>query len=84
MASAAEIMGMALPGSSSNPAATKEKFDECDSVGEYMLNLLKNDIKPRDIMTRASFENAMVRPSSPSFPLTSSTERPCFTHRSSP
>ncbi|ORY74797.1 dihydroxy-acid/6-phosphogluconate dehydratase [Leucosporidium creatinivorum] len=60
MASAAEIMGMALPGSSTNPAATKEKFDECDSVGAYMLNLLKNDIKPRDIMTRASFENAMV------------------------
>ena len=60
MASAAEAMGMALPGSSSNPAATKEKYDECDSVGAYMYNMLKHDIKPRDIMTRAAFENAMV------------------------
>lgn len=61
MASNAEIMGMALPGSSTNPAATPEKYAECDSVGDYMMTLLKEDIKPRDIMTRASFENALVR-----------------------
>lgn len=60
MASAAEAMGMTLPGSSSTPASYKEKFDECDSVGKYMYNMLKHDIKPRDIMTRAAFENAMV------------------------
>lgn len=77
MASAAEIMGMALPGSSTNPAATKEKFDECDSVGEYMLNLLKNDIKPRDIMTRASFENAMVRLFSARFSLAAPADSSC-------
>lgn len=63
MASAAEAMGMTLPGSSSTPASYKEKFEECDSVGEYMYNMLKHDIKPRDIMTRAAFENAMVRES---------------------
>jgi dihydroxy-acid dehydratase len=60
MASAAEAMGMSLPGSSSTPAAYKEKKEECDSVGEVMLNMLKKDIKPRDIMTREAFENAMV------------------------
>ncbi|GAA5963935.1 hypothetical protein JCM3765_006061 [Sporobolomyces pararoseus] len=60
MASAAEAMGMSLPGSSSTPAAYKEKKDECDSVGEVMLNMLKKNIKPRDIMTREAFENAMV------------------------
>lgn len=60
MASAAEAMGMTLPGSSSTPAAYKEKLEECDAVGGYMYNMLKHDIKPRDIMTRAAFENAMV------------------------
>ena len=60
MASAAEAMGMSLPGSSSTPAAYQGKKDECDSIGEVMRNLLEKDIKPRDIMTRAAFENAMV------------------------
>ena len=61
MASAAEAMGMTLPGSSSFPAEYPEKLAECDSVGAAMRNLLEKDIKPRDIMTRAAFENAMVR-----------------------
>lgn len=60
MASAAEALGMSLPGSSSSPAEYPEKLAECDSVGHYMLNLLKKNILPRDIMTRAAFENAMV------------------------
>ncbi|GAA6063207.1 hypothetical protein JCM10212_006840 [Sporobolomyces blumeae] len=60
MASAAEAMGMTLPGSSSTPAAYKEKKEECDAVGEVMLNMLKKNIRPRDIMTREAFENAMV------------------------
>lgn len=42
------------------PAAYSGKFAECDSVGKYMYNLLEKDIKPRDIMTRAAFENAIV------------------------
>lgn len=61
MASAAEAMGMSLPGSSSTPAAYPEKLAECDAVGPAMYNMLAKDIKPRDIMTRASFENALVR-----------------------
>ena len=60
MASAAEALGMTLPGSSSFPAESAEKTQECDSIGEVMRNLLEKDIKPRDIMTRAAFENAMV------------------------
>ena len=61
MASAIEAMGMTLPGSSSFPAESKEKHDECASVGPVMHNLLAKNILPRQIMTRSAFENAMVR-----------------------
>ena len=61
MASAAEALGMTLPGSSSFPAESQEKHDECDSIGPAMRNLLEKNILPRDIMTRSAFENAMVR-----------------------
>ncbi|CAO3618009.1 unnamed protein product [Cunninghamella blakesleeana] len=60
MASAAEAMGMTLPYSSSTPATYPEKIQECLNAGPAILNLLEKDIKPRDIMTRASFQNAMV------------------------
>ncbi|KAI0036461.1 dihydroxy-acid/6-phosphogluconate dehydratase [Vararia minispora EC-137] len=60
MASAAEVLGMTLPGSSSFPAEYPEKQNECDSVGAAMRNLLEKNILPRDIMTRTAFENAMV------------------------
>ncbi|KDR82806.1 hypothetical protein GALMADRAFT_57847 [Galerina marginata CBS 339.88] len=60
MASAIEALGMALPGSSSFPAESKEKHDECASVGPVMHNLLAKNILPRHIMTRSAFENAMV------------------------
>ena len=60
MASAIEAMGMSLPYSSSNPAISKDKASEMDRVGKAMKNLLKKDIKPRDIMTRAAFENALT------------------------
>lgn len=60
MASAAEAMGMTLPGSSSFPAESQEKHEECDSIGPVMRNLLEKNILPRDIMTRSAFENAMV------------------------
>lgn len=60
MASAIEVMGMTLPGSSSNPAESRAKQLECLAVGEAIKNLLKEDIKPSDILSRQAFENAMV------------------------
>jgi dihydroxy-acid dehydratase len=60
MASAIEAMGMALPYSSSNPAVSKEKKDECKHAGEAIRLLLEKDLKPRDIMTFEAFENAIT------------------------
>lgn len=60
MATAIEAMGMSLPYSSSTPADDALKQAECKMVGEAILNLLKKDIKPRDIMTKKAFENAIV------------------------
>ncbi len=60
MASAIEALGMSLPYSSSTPAVDPGKLDECYKAGAAIRNLLEQDIKPRDIMTRAAFENAMV------------------------
>ncbi len=60
MASAIEAMGMSLPYSSSTPAVDPGKIEECLNAGKAIKYLLENDIKPRDIMTRDAFENAMV------------------------
>jgi dihydroxy-acid dehydratase len=60
MASAAEVMGMSLPYSSSAPAVSKEKAAECDNIGYAMKHLLEIDLKPKDIMTKKSFENAIT------------------------
>ncbi len=60
MASAIEAMGMSLPYSSSIPAEDPAKLEECLRAGQAILNLLEKDIKPRDIITRRSLENAMV------------------------
>jgi dihydroxy-acid dehydratase len=60
MASAIEAMGMSLPYSSSIPAEDPAKLDECFRAGAAIRHLLELDLKPRDIMTRAAFENAMV------------------------
>ncbi len=60
MASAVEMLGMSLPYSSSTPAEDPLKLDECVRAGAAIRNLLEKDIKPRDIMTRQAFENAMV------------------------
>jgi dihydroxy-acid dehydratase len=60
MASAIEALGMSLPYSSSIPAEDPLKLGECVAAGKAILNLLEKDLKPRDIMTRAAFENAMV------------------------
>jgi len=60
MASAIEAMGMSLPYSSSNPALSEDKQRECAAIGEAIKLLLERDIKPRDIMTRKAFENAIT------------------------
>lgn len=60
MASAIEAMGMSLPYSSSTPALDAQKRAECFNAGAAIKNLLEKDLKPRDIMTREAFENAMV------------------------
>ncbi len=60
MASAIEALGMSLPYSSSNPALSEEKRNECLDAGKYIRLLLEKDIKPRDIMTRKAFENAIT------------------------
>jgi len=60
MASAIEALGMTLPYSSSTPADSKEKRTECRQAGATIRRLMEADIKPRDIMTRAAFENAIT------------------------
>jgi len=59
MASAIEALGMSLPYSSSNPAISPEKKQECLDAGKFIKILLEKDIKPSDIMTRKAFENAI-------------------------
>ena len=60
MASAIEALGMSLPFSSSNPALSPEKKQECLDAGKAIKVLLEKDIKPKDIMTKAAFVNAMT------------------------
>ena len=60
MASAIEALGMSLPYSASTPAEDPLKLEECLRAGAAVRNLLELDLKPRDIMTREAFENAMV------------------------
>ena len=60
MAAAIETLGMSLPYSSSTPAEDPGKLQECLAVGAAVRRILELDLKPRDIMTRAAFENAMV------------------------
>lgn len=60
MAAAIEALGMSLPYSSSNPALSREKQEECIAAGKAVRVLMEKDIKPRDIMTRKAFENAIT------------------------
>ncbi len=59
MSSAIEALGMSLPASSSNPAESEQKKHETHRVGKAIRYLLKEDIRPRDIMTKEAFENAI-------------------------
>jgi dihydroxy-acid dehydratase len=60
MASAIEALGMSLPNSSAQAAISKDKEKDCESAGAAVLNLIKNGIRPRDIMTKKAFENAIT------------------------
>ncbi len=60
MASAIETLGMSLPFSSSIPAVNREKQKECERAGKAIRLLLEKDIKPLDIITRTSLENAVA------------------------
>ncbi len=59
MSSAIEALGMSLPYSSSNPAESNNKIKETQNLGKAIFNLLKEDIRPKEIMTRKAFENAL-------------------------
>ena len=59
MSSAIEAMGMSIPYNSSNPATSNDKSDECSQIGSYIDNLIKNDIKPLDILKKESIINAV-------------------------
>ena len=60
MASAIEAMGMSLPNSSAQPAVSREKNTDCAEAGKAVLNMMGKGIKPRDIMTKKAFENAIA------------------------
>ncbi|KAK5778433.1 hypothetical protein RI543_004098 [Arxiozyma heterogenica] len=60
MASAAEVLGITLPNSSAFPAVSKEKMNECDSIGEAIKKTMQLNILPRDIFTKKAFENAIT------------------------
>ena len=60
MASISEALGIAIPGSASPPAEDNRRLDVCFDSGKTVMNLLENNIRPRDIMTYESFENAII------------------------
>ncbi len=60
MASAIEALGMSLPNSSAQIAISPEKNDDCFNAGVAVMNLIRNNIRPRDIMTKKAFENAIT------------------------
>ena len=60
MASAIEALGMSLPNSSAQNAVSAEKADDCQRAGAAVMDLIARDLKPRDIMTRRAFENAIT------------------------
>lgn len=59
MASAIEALGMSLPGSSAQDAISEDKRQDCHRAGDAVMNLLRLNIRPRDIMTKAAFENSI-------------------------
>ncbi len=60
MASAIEALGLSLANSSAQEAVSQHKIDDCRRAGDAVMNLIEKDIKPRDILTRDAFENAIT------------------------
>ena len=60
MASAIEALGMSLPGSASMPAVSSRKAEDCYEAGRAIVSLIQNNIKPKDILTKRAFENAIT------------------------
>ncbi|CCH62522.1 hypothetical protein TBLA_0H02370 [Henningerozyma blattae CBS 6284] len=60
MGSAAEVLGLTLPNSSSSPAVSQAKMDECDNIGQAIKKTLELNLLPRDILTKQAFENAIT------------------------
>ena len=60
MASISEAIGMSLPGSASPPAESEKRHEICYNTGKAVMNLLENNVRPRDIMTFEAFENAIM------------------------
>jgi dihydroxy-acid dehydratase len=60
MSTAIEAMGLCLPGSSSNPAGSPAKMRECTKAAEAIKICMEENIRPRDLLTKESFENALV------------------------
>jgi dihydroxy-acid dehydratase len=60
MASISEALGMSLPGSASPPAESERRHEICYNTGKAVMNLLENNVRPRDIMTYEAFENAIM------------------------
>src|SRR5438034_9131850 len=60
MASAIEALGLSLPGSSAQEAVGEDKRSDCRRAGEAVVRLVREGLKPRDILTRRAFENAIT------------------------
>lgn len=60
MASAVEALGMSLPNSSAQNAISKDKQNDCITAGQTVMHLIKNNIRPQDIMTKKAFQNAIT------------------------
>ncbi|EKD76625.1 MAG: hypothetical protein ACD_43C00039G0001, partial [uncultured bacterium] len=60
MSAAIEALGMSLPFGSTTPAITEQKKQECERAGQTVIELLKRNLRPHDIMTKAAFENAFT------------------------
>ena len=79
MSVAIEALGMSLPGDASTPAIDPRKVDEARRAGQTLLRLLEEDVRPRDILTKQAFENAITAAVSHMVPCFIAANRPTGT-----